>query len=122
MTEGYGFETLIVDDPGGEGGSHTGDVVSPIHLSTTFETEEAGAPSHSYKYSRFGNPTRDELEATLVRLEGAEDAIGLSSGMAAISTVCLTFLSPGDHVVAFESLFGARKKCSTKYWPTWALT
>lgn len=110
MTEGYGFETLIVDDPEAEGESHTGDVVSPIHLSTTFEMEEAGVPSHGYKYSRFENPTRDELEATLARLEGVEEAIALSSGMAAISTVCLTVLSPGDHLVAFESLFGGTKE------------
>lgn len=109
MAEKYGFETLTVDDPEADGETHTGDVVSPIHLSTTFETEEPGDLSHGYKYSRFGNPTRDELEATLARLEGVEEAIALSSGMSAISTVCLTVLSPGDHVVAFESLFGGTK-------------
>lgn len=110
MAEKYEFETLTVDDPEAEGGIQTGDVVSPIHLSTTFEMEDAGAPSRGYKYSRFGNPMRDELEATLARLEDSEEAIALSSGMAAISTVCLTALSPGDHVVAFESLFGGTKE------------
>lgn len=110
MRDDYDFSTLTIGDPAQAATRETGDVVAPIHLSTTFEMETPGAPGHGYKYSRFGNPTREELEATLARLEAAEHAVALSSGMAAISTVCFTTLSPGDHVVAFESLFGGTKE------------
>lgn len=109
MTD-YGFSTLAIDRPKRSAVEVTGDIVPPIHLSTTFETERPGAESRGYKYSRFGNPTRDRLEGTVARLEGVDHALALSSGMAAISTVCFTVLSPGDHVVAFESLFGGTKE------------
>lgn len=63
-----------------------------------------------YKYSRMGNPTRDELESTLARLEGAEHSIAVSSGMSAISTVCLSVLSPGDRVVSSESIYSGTRR------------
>ncbi|WP_435101610.1 trans-sulfuration enzyme family protein [Halarchaeum sp. P4] len=102
------FATRAIDHPK-HPAPQTGDVVPPLHLSTTFEADDPGAPGHGYTYSRFGNPTRDTLEATLADLEGAEHAVALSAGMAAISTVCLATLRPGDHVVASESLFGGTK-------------
>lgn len=63
-----------------------------------------------YKYSRMGNPTRDELESTLARLEGADHAIAVSSGMSAISAVCLSVLSPGDRVVSSESIYSGTRR------------
>lgn len=109
MTD-YGFSTLAIDQPKRGTGETTGDIVPPIHLSTTFEMAQPGAQDQGYKYSRFGNPTRDYLEETLARLEGVNHALALSSGMAAISTVCFSVLSPGDHIIAFESLFGGTKE------------
>ncbi|QLD90505.1 PLP-dependent transferase [Natronomonas salina] len=102
----YGFETRACNDPAAEP-SATGDVVRPLHLSTTFEMGPSS--EGEYKYTRFGNPTRAAVESKLARLEGADHGLALSSGMAAISTVCFGLLSPGDHVVAFESLFGGTK-------------
>ena len=113
MTD-YGFATLAIDDPNHETVSETGDIVSPVHLSTTFEMTEVGSQDQEYKYSRFGNPTRDSLQRTLARLEGGEYALALSLGMAAISTVSLATLSPDDHVVAFESLFSGTKEMFDK--------
>lgn len=99
----YGFETRACNDPDADP-TPSGDVVAPLHLSTTFEMATPG--EGEYKYTRFGNPTREAVESKLARLEGADHGVALSSGMAAISTVCFGVLSPGDHVVAFESLFG----------------
>lgn len=99
----YGFATRACNDPDVEP-TPTGDVVTPLHLSTTFEMATPG--EGEYKYTRLGNPTREAVESKLARLEGADHGLALSSGMAAISTVCFAALSPGDHVVAFESLFG----------------
>ena len=43
-------------------------------------------------YARDGLPNVRALEQAVARLEGAEDAIAVASGMAAIATTCLTLL------------------------------
>src|SRR5438477_9375924 len=50
-------------------------------------------------YSRFTNPTVRMFEERLASLEGAEDCVATSSGMAAILAICLATLRAGDHVV-----------------------
>lgn len=105
------FETKAIhagEEPDlGPGG--TGDLVSPIHLSSTFAMDEAGDPSHGYKYSRLGNPTRAALERRVATLSDADHAMTFASGMAAISTTCLSVLDSGDHVVAFDGVYGGTK-------------
>ena len=49
-------------------------------------------------YSRGLNPTVRMFEEMLAELEGAEDALGFASGMAAISAAVLSFVAPGDRV------------------------
>jgi len=56
-------------------------------------------------YTRGLNPTVRMFEDMLARLEGAEDAIGFASGMAAISSTVLTFVEPGDRIVAVRHLY-----------------
>jgi len=57
-------------------------------------------------YGRYGNPTLTVLENKLAELEGGEDALGVSSGMAAISTALLSCLQHGDHVVVTKDVYG----------------
>jgi methionine-gamma-lyase len=52
-----------------------------------------------YVYTRWANPTTDQLEEKLAVLEGAEACIAFASGMAATTGVLLALLSKGDHVV-----------------------
>jgi cystathionine gamma-lyase len=87
-----------------------GDVVSPIHLSTTFAKERVVDVDVGYVYSRTGNPTRDVLEIRLAALENAKYALAFSSGMAAESTVILSLLREGDHIIAFDDLYGGTKR------------
>lgn len=54
--------------------------VPPVYLASTFGT--AGEDT-TYMYQRGANPTRDNLQATLAALEGAEHAYAYPSGMAA---------------------------------------
>ncbi|QLD84172.1 PLP-dependent transferase [Natronomonas halophila] len=89
--------------------SESGDVVSPIHLATHHAMRSPGVAEHDYKYSRFGNPTRDALETRLARLIGANEAIAFSSGTAAIATACLALCDSGDHVVAFDGVYGGTR-------------
>jgi cystathionine gamma-lyase len=84
----------------------TGDVVAPIHLSATFARRKAERPTKGLEYSRTGNPTRLALEKRLAALENAKYALAFSSGMAAETTLMLSVLSSGDHVVAEKDLYG----------------
>jgi len=64
-----------------------------------------GQPPDAF-YTREGNPNWTTAEGKLAALEGSEDAVLFSSGMAAISTAFLALLRSGDHVVATEDLYG----------------
>ena len=56
-------------------------------------------------YTRGLNPTVRMFEEMLAKLEGAEDALGFASGMSAISSTVLSFVSPGDRVVAVRHVY-----------------
>jgi cystathionine beta-lyase/cystathionine gamma-synthase len=56
-------------------------------------------------YSRGLNPTVRMFEEMLAKLEGAEDALGFASGMAAISAAVLSFVGPGDRMVAVRNVY-----------------
>ena len=60
-----------------------------------------------YQYSRFDNPTVNQLEKKFAELEGAESCRAFSSGMSAVfaSLMCQTI--KGDRVVASRALFGS---------------
>ncbi|HLB05615.1 MAG TPA: PLP-dependent aspartate aminotransferase family protein [Thermodesulfobacteriota bacterium] len=91
-----------------EGGS--GDVVVPIHLASTFARREVDKPTGGYEYSRSGNPTRNALEKRLAALENARFGLAFSSGLAAETVLCMTMLRSGDHVIAFDDLYGGTKR------------
>ncbi len=91
-----------------EGGS--GDVVVPIHLSTTFARKDLDHPPGGYEYSRAGNPTRTALEKRLAALENADFGLAFASGLAAESTLVLSLLKTGDHIVAFDDLYGGTRR------------
>jgi cystathionine gamma-lyase len=87
-----------------------GDVVVPIHLATTFARKEVDKPTGGYEYSRTGNPTRDALEKRLAALENAKFGLAFASGLAAEATLLLSLLKKGDHVVAFNDLYGGTRR------------
>src|SRR5512135_3924738 len=105
------FETKAVhvgEEPDLERGS--GDVVAPIHLSSTFARKKVDVPTRGYEYSRTGNPTRDALEKRLASLEEAAFGLAFSSGMAAETTLAVTLLRTGDHLLAFDDLYGGTRR------------
>jgi O-succinylhomoserine sulfhydrylase len=67
-----------------------------------FKDEDPG-----FIYSRFSNPTVGMLEERIRLLEGAEAARATATGMAAVTSALLSYLSAGDHVVAAKALFGS---------------
>lgn len=76
-----------------------------------FEAGERG----EYKlptYGRYGNPTQLALEAALAELEGADHAMVVSSGLAAITAALFAFLKSGDHVLVSDNVYGpGRRVC-----------
>lgn len=76
----------------------SGGVVQPIHLATTYERDVDGGYSRQYKYGRFGNPNRVELESILCHLEAASCGFAFASGMAA-GTTLLQSLEPNSTIV-----------------------
>lgn len=66
-------------------------------------------------YSRYTNPTVRNFEQRIAALEGAEAAVGTSSGMAAILSTCIALLQSGDHIVCSRSVFGTTTVLLSKY-------
>lgn len=87
------------------GAGHAGDVVVPIHLSSTFARLQINEPTGGYEYSRSGNPTRHALEKRLAILEGGAGALAFSSGLAAEANA-LFLLKKGDGILACNDLYG----------------
>ena len=85
----------------------------PIYLSSAYifdsvdpidKIVDEGAPG--YAYFRLGNPNADATSRIMAAGDGAEKGLMFASGMAAITTSLLTFLSPGDHIIASPIIYG----------------
>ncbi len=83
----------------------TGAILTPIHQSTTFVQEAVGVHK-GYTYSRAANPTVAVLEENLGALEGAPPAVCFSTGMSALTALCLALLEAGDRVVVSDVVYG----------------
>ena len=107
-----GFETLAIREgltPGFEQ-EHS----DPIYATSSFVFESAEQAAATFSgerdgntYSRFSNPTVSVFERRLAALEGGEEGVATSSGMAAILTLCLSVLRAGDHVICSRNVFGS---------------
>ena len=97
----------------------TGAISQPIYLSATFR-HPAFQQSTGYDYGRVANPTRDELEHTVVSLERGQRCWALSSGMAAINMV-LHLFSPGDHLLLSEDLYGGTVRLANDVYSSYGL-
>ncbi len=91
----------------------SGAVGTPIYQNTTFllnhgqyQAIEQGHARDSFIYSRYGNPSQWAVQNKLAALEGAESALVMSSGMAAITCAVMALLDKGAHVVASNELYG----------------
>lgn len=122
-----GFNSLAVHAGGIE--DERGSAVSPIYQTSTFKFRNAdhGAACFSgeekgYIYTRIGNPTINELEEAVAALEGGYGGIATSSGMAAVNTAYMTYLSAGKHLVAHNSLYGPSRGIMETLYPRFGVT
>jgi cystathionine beta-lyase/cystathionine gamma-synthase len=92
--------------------AHTGAVSLPIYPASTYHQHSIDKPGE-YEYIRSGNPTRQAVEKLVASLENGSYGFAFASGMAAISSV-LMLLSPGNHILAPEELYGGTYRALTR--------
>lgn len=104
-------------------------VTAAIFRSSTFtlsSVEElklwAQGKSKAYMYTRDANPTLTMAANKIAALEGAEDAVVTSSGMAAISSTLLSFLSQGDELIATAQVYGGAYRLMRDIFPRFGIT
>ena len=110
------------------GTNHVGDAVNtPIFQSSTYKlTDEryagwAAGAQHTLLYARLSSVNSDAVAQKLAALEDGEDAEVFASGMAAISTTLMSFLSAGDHIVASPDVYGGTYGLLTEELPRFGI-
>ena len=110
------------------GTNHIGDAVNtPIFQSSTYKlTDEryagwAAGAQHTLLYARLSSVNSDAVAHKLTALEDGEDAEVFASGMAAISTTLMSFLSAGDHIVASPDIYGGTYGLLTEELPRFGI-
>jgi methionine-gamma-lyase len=108
----WGMDTRLIHDAQSPD-VRTGAVSQPVvpAVAYAFPSAEAAADvvsgaQEGIYYGRYGNPTVRTLEEKVAGLEGGQEALALSSGMAAISTALLFVLQQGDHVLVTKDVYG----------------
>ncbi|MCK9408828.1 MAG: aminotransferase class I/II-fold pyridoxal phosphate-dependent enzyme [Bacteriovoracaceae bacterium] len=92
---------------------YKGPVATPIYQTSTYRFENSndavryaqGDPS-VYVYSRYHNPSVEDVEEKLAALYDADASVLFSSGMAAISTAILSIVKAGDEIISTPMLYG----------------
>jgi methionine-gamma-lyase len=118
-----GPQTLAIH--AGEGPDpRTGASAPNLVMSTTFVIDPdisfsatelaADAP---FVYSRWGNPTVEQLERKLAALEGAEAAMAFASGMAAVTGLLLYVLRSGDHLIMSDVAYAGSAELVNDLFP-----
>ena len=107
-----GIRTRLIH--GSHGENRTAAVAPPIYQTSTYRlsSPEEGAElaaSHAPAefYSRYGTPNNKQVEVVFADLEGAEVALAVGSGAAAMTVALMSNLKAGDHVVAQNTHYTA---------------
>lgn len=106
------FKTQLLHSGSGAD-KHSGALTTPIYQSSTFTYGTAAdgkarfaGEQAGFIYSRMGNPTVQALEQQLAVLEGADEALVIASGMAAVSSIFYALVSSGDEVAFIDPVYG----------------
>jgi O-succinylhomoserine sulfhydrylase len=101
----------------------------PLYLTSSFVFDDAEQARAMFAdeiagniYSRYSNPNTNEFIAKLCVMEGTEDGIATSSGMAAMWSSMAALLKSGDHVLASRSVFGSTHQILNTIFPRFGIT
>lgn len=121
------FDTIAIRT--GHTPTHEGEHSEPLFLTSSFTYGSAEEAAKVFSgecdgniYSRFTNPTVRAFEQRLAALEGGERCVATASGMAAILSTAMAFLSAGDHVVCSRAVFGTTVGLFDKYMRKFGVT
>ena len=99
-----------------------GAIAAPIFTASTYTFESTDSllrfvngQEQREEYGRYGTPNERSVEAKLAELEGAEEAIVYSSGMAAIVGLLMTRLNAGDEIVFFDQCYHRSREFCSKH-------
>lgn len=112
MTEKKGFTTTILHSDR-QLKPEFGALHQPVHNAVTWGYEDVNDlvdvfqnKTKGFAYSRQGNPTVAALEHKITQMENGIGTVAFSTGMAAITSMLLSLVKAGDHVIASSFLFG----------------
>lgn len=74
------------------------------------------------EYGRYGNPSVRVVEQKVAALEGVEDAVAFSSGMAAVTSAILALVKSGSHVVLFADCYRRTRQFVTGFLSRFGVT
>jgi cystathionine gamma-synthase len=114
------FDTVAIH-AGQEFDETTGAVIPPIYQTSTFVQKSIGDLRGGYEYSRGGNPTRDSLQTLLAALEGGKHGLSFASGLAAEDTLLRAALSPNDHIVMGNDVYGGTHRLIERVHGPWGV-
>lgn len=99
-----------------------GSITAPIFTASTYTFESTDAllrfvegKEQREEYGRYGSPNERGVEAKLAELEGSQDAILYSSGMAAIVGLLMSRLNAGDEIVFFDQCYHRSREFCAKH-------
>jgi methionine-gamma-lyase len=118
-----GFSTRSVHS-GEETDPYTGSVVTPIYETSTFAfpstkilLDVMRKKRKGNVYTRWWNPTNQAVERKIADLESADAALLFSSGMAAITSIILSIVQAGDHIVSMRDVYGGTFEFMDEFLP-----
>jgi cystathionine gamma-synthase len=119
MTEDFSTRAIRT---GQEFDPTTGAVIPPVYFTTTFVQDGIGGFRGGYEYARGGNPTRTALETLLAGLEGGDRGFSFASGLAAEDTLLRAILTPGDHVLMGNDVYGGSHRLVSRAFIPWGVS
>jgi cystathionine beta-lyase/cystathionine gamma-synthase len=97
-------------------------MTSVIEFDSIEDSERPLAGEGGYVYARHGMPNGRTLELTLAALEGGEDALATSSGMAAIACGLLAVAQQGDRILLQRDAYGGTAALMAQDFARWGVT
>ena len=102
---------------------------SPLFLTSSFTFPSAEAMADTFAgreegsiYSRYSNPSVDELIAKACALEGLPAGFATASGMSAVFASIAALVGQGDHVMATRAVFGSTHQVLSQILPRWGVS
>ncbi|MCU1508833.1 MAG: cystathionine gamma-synthase [Glaciihabitans sp.] len=120
MSQNNDFSTRAIH-AGQEFDPTTGSIIPPVYLTSTFVQDGIGGFRGGYEYARGGNPTRSSLETLLASLEGGAHGYSFASGLAAEDTLLRALLSPGDHIIMGNDVYGGTHRLANRVFVPWGV-